>query len=143
MKKTAMITRRPIDPSKVLAAAADDAAGGAVLFVGTIRKKSDGKRVRGLSYEVYREMAERKMGDIEAEARRRWPVIGIAMSHRYGELEVGEVSVAVAVSCEHRADAFEACRYSIDAIKGTLPMWKKERFADGTETWVKGAPIEG
>lgn len=142
VKKQATVTRRPIEPSRVLASVADESAGGAVLFVGTIRKKSDGRLVKGLVYQVYKEMAERKMGEIEAQVRRRWPVKRIAMSHRFGKLEVGEVSVAVAVSCEHRAEAFEACRYAIDAIKGTLPIWKKERFEDGAETWVKGTPIE-
>jgi len=63
------------------------------------------------------------------------------MVHRYGHLKVGDVSVAVAVSCEHRAEAFEACRYAIDTIKGTLPMWKKERFRGGAQAWVKGTPI--
>lgn len=141
MGKLARITRRFIDPNRVLASVKDDEAGGAVLFVGTIRKKSGGKTVKGLSYEVYREMAERRMNEIETRVRKKWPVKRIAMVHRYGDLKVGEVSVAVAVSCQHRAEAFEACRYAIDAIKGTLPMWKKERFADGAQSWVKGTPI--
>ena len=95
-----------------------------------------------LTYEVYRGMAERRMHEIEDMVRKKWPVLKIAMVHRYGHLKVGEVSVAVAVSCEHRAEAFEACRYAIDTIKGTLPMWKKERFKGGVQTWVKGTPIE-
>jgi len=120
----------------------DDEAGGAVLFVGTIRRRSGGKTVTGLTYDVYREMAERKMVEIETEVRKRWPVERMTMVHRYGDLRVGEVSVAVAVACQHRAEAFEACRYAIDAIKGSLPMWKKERFKGGAQTWVKGTPIE-
>ena len=143
MPAVGRITRRPIDPARVLASVADDSAGGAVLFVGTIRNRSDGKKVRGLAYEVYREMAVKKMDEIEVMARKRWPVKKIAMVHRYGDLEVGEVSVAVAVSCEHRAEAFEACRYAIDTIKGSLPLWKKEKMAGGAEGWVKGTPIEG
>jgi len=91
---------------------------------------------------VYRGMAERRMQEIEDRVRKKWPVVKIAMVHRYGPLKVGEVSVAVAVSCEHRAEAFEACRYAIDTIKGTLPMWKKERLRGGTQVWVKGTPIE-
>lgn len=121
---------------------ADEEAGGAVVFVGTIRRKSDGRTVERLTYEVYREMAERKMLEIESRVRSRWPVVRIAMVHRYGALKVGEVSVVVAVSCRHRAEAFEACRYAIDTIKGALPMWKKERFKGGSESWVKGTPIE-
>jgi len=143
LKKLVPITRSPIDPSLVLASVADESAGGVVLFVGTIRKMSGGKSVKGLAYEVYKQMAVERMREIEADVRRKWPVKGIAMSHRYGQLKVGEVSVAVAVSCEHRAEAFEACRYAIDTIKRTLPMWKKESFGDGAETWVKGSPIEG
>jgi molybdopterin synthase catalytic subunit len=126
----------------VLASVGDKNAGGAVLFVGTIRRRSGGKTVEGLTYEVYREMAEKRMDEIEARVRKKWPVVRIAMVHRYGNLKVGEVSVAVAVSCAHRAEAFEACRYAIDAIKSTLPMWKRERFKGGAQAWVKGAPIE-
>lgn len=136
------ITRRPIDPAKVLASVGDKEAGGAVLFVGTIRRRSGGRAVRGLAYEVYTKMAEKKMHDIEERVKKKWPVVKISMVHRYGDLRVGEVSVAVAVSCEHRAEAFEACRYAIDTIKGSLPMWKKERFKGGAQTWVKGTPIE-
>jgi molybdopterin synthase catalytic subunit len=140
--KSVRITRQPIDPVQVLASVGGEEAGGAVLFVGTIRVRSGGKTVEGLTYEVYKKMAERKMGEIEGKVRNRWPVLKIAMVHRYGHLKVGEVSVAVAVSCEHRAEAFEACKYAIDTIKGTLPMWKKERFKGGAQTWVKGRPIE-
>ena len=139
--ETVRITRRPIDPSRVLASVGDEVAGGTVLFVGTIRQRSEGKTVEGLTYEVYREMAERRMRDIEVRVRKKWPVVKVAMVHRYGRLKVGDVSVAVAVSCEHRAEAFEACRYAIDTIKGTLPMWKKERYKGGAQRWVKGTPI--
>jgi len=140
--RSVRITRQAINPARVLASVGDDEAGGAVLFVGTIRRRSGGKTVEGLTYEVYRGMAERRMREIEARVRKKWPVVKIAMVHRYGRLKVGEVSVAVAISCEHRAEAFEACRYTIDTIKGTLPMWKKERFKGGSQTWVKGTPIE-
>ena len=140
--KSVRITRNPINPARLLALVCDKEAGGAVLFVGTIRRRSEGKIVEGLTYEVYRGMAERRMEEIEDRVRKRWPVVKIAMVHRYGHLRVGEVSVAVAVSCEHRAEAFEASRYAIDTIKETLPMWKKERFKGGAQTWVKGTPIE-
>jgi len=137
------ITRSPIDPARVLELVGDREAGGVVLFVGTIRRKSEGRSVEGLTYEVYRGMAERRMREIEDSVRKKWPVVKMAMVHRYGRLKVGDVSVAVAVSCEHRAEAFEACRYAIDTIKGTLPMWKRERFKGGAQEWVKGYPIEG
>ncbi len=81
-------------------------------------------------------MAEKKLAEIEVEVRRRWPVGEIAMIHRLGRLEVGEVSVAVAVSCPHRVEAFEACRYAIDTLKELVPIWKKENAPDGTGEWV-------
>jgi len=140
--KAVRITKSVIDPVRVLTSVSDREAGGVVLFVGTIRRSSGGKTVEGLTYEVYREMAEKKMLEIEERVRGRWPVLKITMVHRYGDLRVGEVSVAVAVSCQHRAEAFEACRYAIDTIKGSLPMWKKERFKGGARKWVKGTPIE-
>ena len=77
-----------------------------------------------------------------SRGRKRWPVKKIAMVHRVGELKVGEASVGVAVSSEHRAEAFEACRYAIDTMKRTLPLWKKERTREGMDSWVKGSPIE-
>jgi molybdopterin synthase catalytic subunit len=136
------VTRSPIDTGKVLGSVSDHAAGGTVMFIGTIRNRSEGKQVRGLEYEVYKEMAERRMLEIEGKVRAKWPVKGVTMVHRYGRLKVGEVSVAVAVSSEHRAEAFQACKYAIDAIKRTLPLWKKELFAGGETSWVKGEPIE-
>jgi molybdopterin synthase catalytic subunit len=142
MKKVSYITRSPIDPGRLLASVSDPEAGGTVLFVGTIRRRSGGKTVERLTYDVYREMAERKMKEIEARVRKKWPVEELAMIHRYGPLKVGEVSVAVVVSCQHRAQAFEACRYAIDTIKRTLPIWKKEKISGGTELWVKGTPIK-
>ena len=142
MATPARITKRPIDPDRVLRSVADGSAGGTVLFIGTVRNRSDGKPVVGLQYDVYRKMAEKRMKEIEARVRKRWPLKKVAMVHRYGDLKVGEVSVAVAVSSEHRGDAFEACRYAIDTIKSSLPLWKKEKLAGGRELWVKGARIE-
>ena len=136
------VTKSFIDPGKVLSSVRDPSAGGTVMFLGTIRNRSEGRQVTGLEYEVYKEMAERKMLEIEKKVRAKWPVNRMAMVHRYGRLKVGEVSVAVAVSSEHRAEAFEACRYAIDAIKRTLPLWKKELLAGGETSWVKGEPIE-
>ncbi len=141
MKAARRIIRSSIEPAKILASVEDPSAGGTVLFVGTIRNRNEGRVVEGLDYEVYKEMAERGMLDIEGDVRRRWPVKKLAMVHRYGSLKVGEVSVAVAVSCEHRSEAFEACRYAIDAIKRTLPLWKKEKVKGGKGSWVKGTPI--
>jgi len=81
-------------------------------------------------------MAEKKLAEIEQETRARWPVGDMAIIHRLGHLEIGEISVAVAVSCPHRAEAFEACRYAIERLKEKVPIWKKENWADGTSEWV-------
>lgn len=138
-KKT--IVGRKIDPAAAIREVADDSAGGTVVFVGTVRNVNDGKGVKGLTYQVYEAMAERSMAEIESEVKKRWPVKKISLAHRQGRLAVGEVSVVVAVSCEHRGDAFEACRYAIDRIKEKLPLWKQETETSGSKRWVEGTPI--
>jgi molybdopterin synthase catalytic subunit len=89
-----------------------------------------------LDYEAYPAMAEKKLAQVEQETRDRWPVGDVALVHRLGRLEVGEVSVAVAVSCPHRAEAFEACRYAIDRLKEVVPIWKKDILPGGASEWV-------
>jgi molybdopterin synthase catalytic subunit len=110
--------------------------GGVVLFLGTVRELTAARRTSALDYEAYIEMAEKKLSEIEQEIRSRWPVGDIMLVHRLGRLEPGEISVAVAVSCPHRAEAFDACRYAIDRIKQVVPIWKKENWADGDAEWV-------
>jgi molybdopterin synthase catalytic subunit len=110
--------------------------GGVALFLGTVRDLTDGKVTVALDYEAYPAMAEKKMAEIEADTRSRWPVGDIALIHRLGRLDVGEVSVAVAVSCPHRAEAFAACRHAIDRLKELVPIWKRENWADGLTEWV-------
>jgi molybdopterin synthase catalytic subunit len=110
--------------------------GGVVTFLGTVRDLTGRRITTALDYEAYPAMAEKKMAEIEAETRKRWPVGDMIMVHRLGHLEVGEISVAVAVSCPHRDQAFEACRYAIDRLKELVPIWKKENWADGTTEWV-------
>lgn len=110
--------------------------GAVVAFLGTVRELTDGKVTVALDYEAHGSMAEKKMTEIEQETRARWPVGEIVLVHRLGRLEVGEVSVAVAVSCPHRGQAFEACRYAIDRLKESVPIWKKENWNDGTAEWV-------
>jgi molybdopterin synthase catalytic subunit len=141
MKNSVRITKTPIDVDSIVSEVGDDSAGGTVVFIGTIRNINDGKSVDELEYETYREMGEKKVLEIESEAKARWPVKEIRAVHRYGKLKVGEVSVVVAVSSEHRKEAFEACRYVIDKMKRTLPLWKKER-RKGKDVWVEGTPIE-
>jgi molybdopterin synthase catalytic subunit len=110
--------------------------GAVVVFLGTVRDLTDGRITVALDYEAYPTMAEKKMAEIEGETRKRWPVGELAMVHRLGHLDVGEISVAVAVSCAHRAQAFEACHFAIDRLKEIVPIWKKENWADGSAEWV-------
>ena len=109
--------------------------GAVTLFLGTVRDLTGDEVTVFLDYEAYPPMAEKKLAEIEAEARRRWPVGEIAMVHRLGRLGVGEISVAVAVSTPHRADAFAACRFAIDTLKELVPIWKKDVGADGMAEW--------
>jgi molybdopterin synthase catalytic subunit len=110
--------------------------GAVVTFLGTVRDLTDGRVTMALDYEAHPTMAEKKLAEIEQDVRKRWPVGDIIMVHRLGHLEIGEVSVAVAVSCPHRHQAFDACRYAIDRLKDIVPIWKKENWADGTTEWV-------
>lgn len=111
--------------------------GGVVTFEGVVRDNARGKRIRYLVYDAYQEMAEQQMASIVAEVQSRWQTENIAIVHRIGRLEIGECSVVVVVACPHRAEAFEACRYAIDTLKSTVPIWKKEVAEDGEE-WVEG-----
>ena len=110
--------------------------GAVVTFLGTVRDLTDSRETVALDYEAYPGMAEKKMAEIERDTRARWPVGEMAMIHRLGHMNVGEVSVAVAVSCPHRAEAFEACRYTIDRLKEIVPIWKKENRPGGAGEWV-------
>jgi molybdopterin synthase catalytic subunit len=134
------VTKRPIDLEGALRQARSDSAGGTVAFIGTVRNRSERGRVRSLEYQAYGRMAERRMKRIESEVRQKWPVKKVVMLHREGVLKIGDVSVVVVVSAEHRAEAFEACRYAIDRIKSTLPLWKKERIGK-KGGWVEGTPL--
>jgi molybdopterin synthase catalytic subunit len=130
------ITQDPIDLRELTDFVADPGAGAITTFVGTTRNTNDGRRVIRLEYECYPGMAEKEMQKIAAEALVRWPIQKIAMIHRLGRLAVGEVSVAVAVSCPHRGEAFDACRFAVDTLKELVPIWKKENAPDGTGEWV-------
>ena len=130
------VVDHPLSPDAIAAQVDDQGAGGIVIFSGVVRNQTDGRPVKFLEYEAHAPMAEAKMREIGAAIRLRWAgVRRVAMLHRIGRLEIGEASVLIAVSAAHRGDAFEACRYAIDTLKRTVPVWKKEHFEDG-EVWV-------
>jgi molybdopterin synthase catalytic subunit len=129
------LSLRPLDLDALIETVAAPDHGGVVTFVGTVRNHHQGRRVTGLSYSAYEPMAESVCEAIKAEAERRWPV-RIALVHRLGDLEIGEPAVAIAAGSAHRDEAFAACRYVIEEVKRRVPIWKRERFADGTEAWV-------
>jgi molybdopterin synthase catalytic subunit len=130
------LTSDPIDTQNLLAEVSSPHAGAVVLFLGTTREITGERRTLSLDYEGYPEMALRKLQDLEAETRRRWPIVGCAIVHRLGHLEIEEASVAIAVSSPHRQAAFEAGKWLIDTLKETVPIWKRENWADGTSQWV-------
>ncbi|HEY2945903.1 MAG TPA: molybdenum cofactor biosynthesis protein MoaE [Vicinamibacteria bacterium] len=122
--------------------ATDPADGALCLFVGVVRDHNEGRRVLRLEYEAYEEMALLMMEKIAAECRQRWRVSAVRMVHRLGALAIGEASVAVAVASPHRREAFEACRYAIDTLKATVPIWKKEFYAEGDAAFVEPGAVE-
>jgi len=137
MEPLIQLTREPLDRNALIASVSDPTAGGIAIFEGVVRDNARGKQVRYLEYDVYPEMAEQQIRTIVAEAERRWGVAHVAVAHRFGRLEIGEASVIIAVATPHRAEAFEACRYIIDTLKTTVPIWKKEVATNGEE-WVEG-----
>lgn len=137
METLIQLTRDPLDRDALVAAVSHPSAGGIVVFEGVVRDNARGKQVRYLEYDVYEEMAEQQIRAIAAEAERRWGVDRIAIAHRFGRLEIGEASVIIVVASPHRGEAFDACRYIIDTLKTTVPIWKKEVATNGEE-WVEG-----
>ncbi len=123
---------------EVRAAVADPGAGGVALFAGTVRDTDHAQRVSGLSYSAH-PSAEAELRRVAGEVAEKHRVIGVAAVHRVGDLAVGDLAVVAAVSCPHRAEAFDACRALIDELKASVPIWKHQEFADGTSEWV-GSP---
>ncbi|MEQ8331425.1 MAG: molybdenum cofactor biosynthesis protein MoaE [Longimicrobiales bacterium] len=128
----------PIAPAEVLARVGSDRDGAALLFVGVVRDHDGGRAVEGMRYDAYREMAVEVLEAIAEEAGERAGSDRVAVVHRVGELQVGDVSVAIAVSTPHRAESFDAARYVIEQIKLRLPVWKKEHYVDGQSAWKDG-----
>ena len=136
------VTEHPLDVAALVALVSSPDAGAVATFVGTSRRTSNNaarveKPVETLWYEAYEPMAVKRLAEIGAEAARRFEVTRVAAWHRIGEVAIGEASIAIAVSAPHRAAAFDACRFVIEEVKRSLPVWKRERFRDGEE-WVDG-----
>ena len=133
------LTGDPLDLQAAVAEAASDDAGAVVTFVGTVRRSSRGRDVLYLEYEAFEEMAEPMLARLAEELKAKHDLCEMAIHHRLGRVEIGEPSVAIAVSAPHRAAALEACREAIDTLKGTIPLWKKEVYAGGEEWIGKGS----
>jgi molybdopterin synthase catalytic subunit len=137
------LTREPIDAAKVLGLVSSAQAGAVVLFLGTTRELTGDRRTLWLDYDCYAAMAERKLADLETEARARWSLVECAVVHRLGRVDLAEASVAIAVSSAHRHAAFEAGQWLIDTLKQVVPIWKQEHWADGSSEWVHpGLPAD-
>jgi molybdopterin synthase catalytic subunit len=130
------LNHEPIDSNQALASVQSPHAGAVVLFLGTTREFTAGRQTESLDYESYGEMAASKLEELEQQARQQWALTEVTIVHRLGHLEIGEASVAIAVSAPHRKDAFTAGQWLIDTLKEIVPIWKKENWADGTSEWV-------
>ena len=132
-----LLVREPIDFAGLIQSVRADRDGAIVTFDGFVRNESHGRRTLHLEYEAYESMALAKMQEIAAQAHEKYAIHRVAIAHRLGRLEIGETSVFIAVSAPHRGAAFDACRFAIDTLKRTVPIWKKEYFADGA-VWADG-----
>lgn len=130
------ITNQTIDTDKVLRSVQSHQAGASVLFTGSTRQFTRGKETLKLDYECYEEMAIKKMEELRCQALERWNVEACSIVHRVGMVELGEISIAVAVSTAHRVASFEAAQWLVDTLKKEVPIWKREYWADGSEEWV-------
>jgi molybdopterin synthase catalytic subunit len=133
------ISGEPLQVQECIAWVMGHESGGIDVFIGTVRDQTKGKKVVRLEFEAYANMAEKEMKKIAEQAQEKWPLHKILIHHRTGVLKPGDIPVIIAVSAAHREAAFEACRYAIDTLKKTVPIWKKEVFEDGAE-WVAAHP---
>ena len=139
----ARVASEVIDPAEVLARVGSTRDGATLLFLGVVRDHSDDRPVSGMRYDAYQEMAGEVLRAIAEETAERLGTDHVAVVHRFGELAIGDVSVAIAVSSPHRAEAYEASRYVIEELKERLPVWKKEHYVDGASEWVEGTVPPG
>lgn len=133
---SATLTTDPIDPAEAVRSVSHAGNGGVAVFIGTVREMADGRAVTGLDYTAYVGMAERELNAIAHEGAALVAGTDVAVAHRIGELDIGDIAVVVAAGHAHRAPAFDACRYVIEELKRRVPIWKRERYADGTREWV-------
>jgi molybdopterin synthase catalytic subunit len=131
----------PLNLAEWLADPMPGNCGGLAVFAGTVRNVHDGRAVTGIKYHAHSALAERRLAEIETEGARRFGV-QLQVGHAVGELKVGEASVVIVVRAGHRAEAFEACRWAIDTLKQTVPIWKEERYAEGPARFLEGTPIK-
>ncbi len=134
-----LVSARPLSLDALIAEVSGPECGGVVTFTGVVRNHARGQAIDHLEYDAYVPMAEQEMRRIGAEVASRWPGVRLAMAHRVGRLEIGEAAVMIAAAAPHRAEAFEACRFAIDTLKKTVPIWKKE-FAQSGSYWVEENP---
>ena len=132
------IRESALSVDEVRAAVADSTAGGIVLFAGAVRDVDHDQQVTGLSYSAH-PTAETELRRVAEQIAAKFPVTAVAAVHRIGDLEIGDLAVVAAVACPHRAEAFDACHALIDELKATVPIWKHQRFADGSSEWVGSA----
>lgn len=128
-----------IVPERAIGFVAHPGAGGICSFLGTVRDHSDAGEVTGLTYEAWQDLAVKRLEGLGQELFDTWPVRRVALLHRFGDLGIGDVSVAIAVSAPHRTAAFEACRHAIEKLKQDVPIWKKEHLVSGESSWVMGS----
>jgi molybdopterin synthase catalytic subunit len=129
------VTDRPIDLQELVDYVSDPQAGAIATFIGTTRNNNEGRKVIALDYDGYSEMAEKELARIGEDAKTKWPICRMAIVHRLGPVQITEASVIIAVSAGHRDAAFAACRFAIEEIKRTVPIWKKEMY-EGGEVWI-------
>jgi molybdopterin synthase catalytic subunit len=135
----ARVVTRPLDTDALLREVADARHGATALFIGTVRSTNDGREVKAIEYTAYEEMAEREMSRVLTEAEEKNAGAVLVAEHRIGVLDIGDASIVIAAAHEHRGRALDALRYAIDEIKSRAPIWKREMYTDGTESWVDPA----
>src|ERR1043166_3864314 len=139
------VVRPALDMQELVRYVTDASAGAIATFIGTTRNNNEGRKVIALDYDAYPEMAEKELKRIGDDAQKKWRIERMAIVHRIGPVQITEASVVIAVSAAHRDDAFQACRFAIEEIKKTVPIWKKEVF-EGGEVWIgtqTGQPLSG